>query len=208
MRTPRHNLLWLGALGLIVAGLLGGLVSCSPARGYTGLERPKEQIALVAVSSEHVQGATANGVGFGAAGISLLPGNHSFQLAVSHGERPYSCRLYSVVDSYGFDKCQRERAEDIRKEKRRPRECLLSAYTKHRKSCLRDYHDAACEIALTLAPGVEYELDVPPGLVGTPSVVAYTVSGSFLSKTRTPLPTTGTCRPVRTRTVQEDYAAW
>ena len=39
-------------------------------------------------------------------------------------------------------------------------------------------------------------------------VVAYTVSGSFLSKDRDRLPVSGTCRFVRTRTEQEDYEGW
>lgn len=156
------------ALGLVVGGVLGSLVSCTPIKGYPGLERPKEQIALVAVASESINGATVDGVVFGASGISLLPGNYSFQLAASHGERPYNCRPYTILDTYGFEKCQREREEDIRKEKKRPRECLLSSYTQHRKTCLRNYHDSACEITLPLAPGKEYELDVPPGTTAPP----------------------------------------
>jgi len=145
---------------------------------------------------------------FGSAGISLLPGNHSFQLAVSHGDRPYNCRPYTVLDTYGFDKCQKEREEDIRKEKKRPRECLLSSYTKHRKACLRNYHDSACEITLGLVPGKEYELDVPPGITGPPMVVAYTVTGNSLHKDRERLPISGTCRFVGTRMEQEDYEGW
>jgi hypothetical protein len=206
MRKSRHDLLCL--LALVVGGTLGCLVSCTPIKGYAGLERPKGQIALVTVSSESINTATADGAEFGSAGISLLPGSHSFQLAVSHGDRPYNCRPYTVLDTYGFDACQREREEDIRKEKRRPRECLLSAYTKHRKACLRDYHDSACEITLSLVPGKEYELDVPPGITGPPMVVAYTVTGSFLNKDRDRLPASGTCRFMGTRTEQEDSEGW
>jgi len=208
MRESRHSLIYLLARGLVVGGLLGSLVSCTPTKGYTGPERPKEHIALVAVASENIHTATADGVEFGPAGISLLPGQHSFQLAVSHGDRPYNCRPYTVLDTYGFDACQKEREEDLRKEKRRPRECLLSAYTKHRKVCLRNYHDSACEIALGLVPGKSYELDVPPGIMGPPMVLAYTVTGSFLNKDRERLPARGACRFVRTRTEQEDYEGW
>ena len=202
----RHHLRWLCAL--VVGGLLGCLVSCAPIKGYTGQERPKEQIALVAVASESINTATADGVEFGSAGISLLPGNHNFQLSVSHGERPYNCRPYTILDTYGFDACQKEREEDIRKEKKRPRECLLSSYTQHRQACLRNYHDSVCEITLSLAPGKAYELDVPSGILGPPIVVAYTVTGNFLSKDRERLPASGTCHFVRTRTEQEDYAGW
>jgi len=205
-----HNILywyWL-ALRLVAAGILGALVSCAPIKGYPGVERPKEQIALVDVSSEHITGATVDGVQFGAAGISLLPGQYNFQLSVSHGERPHHCRPYTVIDTYGFDRCQREREDDIRHNKKRPRQCYLSSYTKHRMACLRNYHDSACEIALPLAPGKKYELDVPPGITGPPIVIAYTVAGSFLNKDRARLPASGSCLFVRTRTEQEDYEAW
>ena len=90
----------------------------------------------------------------------------------------------------------------------KPKTCLLSAYTKHRKTCLRDYRDAACEITLSLLPGKEYELDVPPAILGPPIVVVYTVTGNFLSKDRERLPASGTCHFVRTRTEQEDYEGW
>jgi hypothetical protein len=194
-------------LALVVGAVLGSLVSCTPIKGYTGLERPKEQVALVAVASGSINTATADGVVFGSAGISLLPGNHSFQLSVSHGEKPYHCQPYTILDTDGFDRCQKEREEDIRKEKKKPRECLLSSYTQHRKTCLRDYYDSACEITLPLAPSKEYELDVPPGITVPPIVVAYTVTGHFLSRDRERLPAEGTCRFVRTRTEQEDYEA-
>src|SRR5262249_24833494 len=153
-----HDMLHRLAFGVVIGGVLGSLVSCAPLKGYAGVERPKEQVALVTVSSESIDTATANGVVFGSSGISLLPGNHSFQLAASHGERPYNCHPYTVIDTYGFDACQKEREADIRKEKKKPRECLLSSYTKYRKTCLRDYHDSACEITLSLAPGKAYEL--------------------------------------------------
>jgi hypothetical protein len=202
---------WL-ILSLVLGVLLSALVSCTPVKGYSGVERPQEQIALVSVDTDNINGATVDGVVFGSSGVSLLPGQYTFQVSASHGAPPYQCRPYTVIDTYGFDRCQREREAEIRKDKgkdkKRPRECLLSVYTKHRKSCLRDYHDSACEVTLALAAGKEYEIDVPPGITGPPSVVAYAVSGNFLSKDRERVPFTGACRFVGTRTEQEDYEAW
>src|SRR6266705_5329860 len=91
----------------------------------------------------------------------------------------------------------------------RGKECPLSTYTKHRKTCLRDYRDSACEILLSLLPGKEYELAVPPPVTAPPPVLAALVSGNFLVKERVELGTSGTCRFLRLRTELEDYeAAW
>ena len=207
MREHECNLPMLPALALLVGGVLGAVVACKPIQGYPGLERPKEEVALVMVASNHINRAVTDGREFGAAGIRLLPGSHRFELSASHGELPYACRPYTTVDTYGFDRCQKERAADIRKGKKDPRECLLSAYTQHRQTCLRDYRDSVCEITLSLLPGKEYELEVPPPITAPPTVIASLVSGSFFSKERIGLSTSGMCRFLRQRTEQEDYEA-
>jgi len=209
MRERECDLRLLPALALLVGGVLGALVACTPIRGYPGLERPKEEVALVTAASNHINRAVTDGREFGAVGIRLLPGSHRFELSASHGEPPYACRPYTVVDTYGFDRCQKEREADIRKGKKDPKECLLSTYTKHHKTCLRDYRDATCEIILSLLPGKEYELEVPPPVSAPPTVIASLVSGNFLSRERVGLGTSGMCRFLRLRTEQEDYeAAW
>jgi hypothetical protein len=209
MRERECDLRLLPALALLVGGVLGALVACTPIRGYPGLERPKEEVALVTLASNHINRAVTDGREFGASGIRLLPGSHHFELSASHGEPPYGCRPYTVVDTYGFDRCQKEREADIRKHKKDPKECLLSTYTKHHKTCLRDYRDATCEIILSLLPGKEYELEVPPPVSAPPTVIASLVSGNFLSRERVGLGTSGMCRFLRLRTEQEDYeAAW
>jgi hypothetical protein len=173
------------------------------------VERPKDEIALVTVASSHIHRAVTDGREFGAAGISLLPGTHRFELSASHGEPPYGCRPYTIIDTYGFDRCQKEREAAIRKGKKDPKACLLSVYTKHRKTCLRDYRDSACEITLSLLPGKAYELEVPPSVTVPPTVIASLVSGNFLSRERAGIGTIGACRFLRLRTEQEDYeAAW
>ena len=58
MGKSRHHTFY--PLALVVGGMLGCLVSCAPVKGYTGLERPKEQIAVVAVSSQSINTATAD----------------------------------------------------------------------------------------------------------------------------------------------------
>ena len=205
MRGHTRNLRSLPALVLMLSGILSVCVACSPLKGYPGLERPKEEIALVSVASDYINRAVVDGRAFGSSGISLLPGSYRFELSASHGEQPYSCRPYTIVDTFGFDKCQKEREADIRKGKKDPKECRLSAYTQHRKTCLRDYRDSVCAITLTLLPGKEYELAVPPPVAEPPIVIAALVSGSFLSKERVGLGTSGTCRFLRARTEQEDY---
>jgi hypothetical protein len=207
MREHVCDLRLLPALVLTMAGVLSTLVACTPIRGYPGLERPKEEIALVTVDSSHINRVVTDGREFGAAGISLLPGTHRFELSASHGEPPYGCRPYTIVDTYGFDRCRRVREADIRKGKKDPQDCPLSLYTKHRTTCLRNYRDLACEITLSLLPGKEYELAVPPPVIEPPIVVASLVSGSFLTKERIGLGTIGTCRFLRMRTQQEDYEA-
>jgi len=192
-------------LKLIMGGVLGALVACTPIRGYPGLERPKEEVALVTVASGHINRAVTDGREFGASGISLLPGNHRFELSASHGAQPYNCRPYTVIDTYGFDRCQKERNADIRKGKKDPRDCLLSTYTRHRKTCLRDYRDSACEITLALLPGIAYELEVPPPVSAPPTVIASLVSGGLFNRQRAGVGTSGPCRFVRQHTEQEDY---
>ena len=192
-------------LKLIMGGVLGALVACTPIRGYPGLERPKEEVALVTVASGHINRAVTDGREFGAAGISLLPGNHRFELSASHGAQPYNCRPYTVIDTYGFDRCQKERNADIRKGKKDPRDCLLSTYTRHRKTCLRDYRDSACEITLALLPGIAYELEVPPPVSAPHTVIASLVSGGLFNRQRAGVGTSGPCRFVRQHTEQEDY---
>ena len=209
MRARGRSVRLLPALGLLVIGGLGALVACTPIRGYPGVERPKAEIALVTVTSGHIHRAVTDGREFGASGISLLPGTHRFELSASHGEPPYACRPYTIIDTYGFDRCQKEREADLRRGKKHPRACLLSSYTQHRQTCLRDYRDSACEITMSLLPGKEYELEVPPPVTAPPPVIASIVSGNFFSKERVGLGTSGTCRFLRQRTEQEDYeVAW
>ena len=50
-RAHRRDPGLLTVLGLLMCGVLGALVTCTPIRGYPGLERPKEEIALVTVAS-------------------------------------------------------------------------------------------------------------------------------------------------------------
>ena len=128
--------------------------------------------------------AVTDGREFGVSGIRLLPGSHRFELFASHGEPPYGCRPYAIVDTYGFDRCQKEREADIRKKKKAPKECLLSTYTQYRKTCLRDYRDSACEIILLLLPGREYELEVLSPITAPPTVIASFVSGNFFNRER------------------------
>ena len=207
MRGHECDLRLLPALALIVGGVLGALVACKPIQGYPGLERPKEEVALVTIASNHINRAVTDGREFGASGIRLLPGSHRFELSASHGEPPYGCRPYTIVDTYGFDRCQKEREADFRKGKKDPKECLLSTYTQHRKTCLRDYRDSACEIILSLLPGKENELEVPPPVTAPPPVIASLVSGNFLNRERVGMGPSGTCRFLRLRTEQEDYEA-
>jgi hypothetical protein len=175
-----------------------------PLQGYPGPERPKEEIALVSVSSSYINEAVVNGQAFGVVGINLMPGSYRFELSASHGGPPYSCRPYTTVNTSGFEKCLKKREADIRKGKEDPKECELFTYTEYRQTCLRDYRDFACMITLTLLPGKKYELAVPPPVAELPIVVVSLVSGSFLSKERVGLGTSGTCRFLRTRTEQED----
>jgi len=207
MRGHERDLRLLPALALLVGGVLGALVACTPIKGYPGLERPQEEVALVTVASNYINRAVTEGREFGAAGIRLLPGSHHFELSASHGEPPYGCRPYTIVDTYGFDRCQKEREADFRKGKKDPKDCLLSTYTKHRRTCLRDYRDSACEIILSLLPGKEYELEVPPPVTAPPTVVASLVSGNFFNRERVGIGLSGMCRFLRLRTEQEDYEA-
>src|SRR5262245_64581270 len=98
MREHGCNLPMLPALVLLVGGVLGVLVACTPIQGYPGLERPKEEVALVTIASNHINRAVTDGREFGASGIRLLPGSHHFELSASHGEPPYACRPYTIVD--------------------------------------------------------------------------------------------------------------
>jgi len=73
MREHGRDLRLLPAFALLVGGVLGALVACTPIKGYPGLERPKEEVALVTVASNHINRAIADGREFGASGIRLLP---------------------------------------------------------------------------------------------------------------------------------------
>src|SRR5262249_10565369 len=98
-REHVRDLRLLTALVLLVGGVLGALVACKPIQGYPGLERPKEEVALVTIASNHINRAVTDGREFGASGIRLLPGSHRFELSASHGEPPYACRPYTIVDT-------------------------------------------------------------------------------------------------------------
>ncbi|MBM3222711.1 MAG: hypothetical protein FJZ47_02755 [Candidatus Tectomicrobia bacterium] len=203
-----HVRAWRWLIPHLFLGLAGGgLTACAPLKGYVGAELPKEQVAVVSIDTTHIRSATVDGLAFGAAGVSLLPGAHQFQFIVVHGDRPYHCRPYTLVDSYGFDRCQKEREAEIRKGKKDPRTCALSSYTRYRQTCLRDYRDATCEATLTLLPGKEYELATPSSFHTPPTLSAALVSGTFLSKDRQGIPLNSVCRSVGTRTETEDYEA-
>lgn len=207
MRLFVHRLLFRPARVVFLGAGLITLVSCAPTRGYVGPELPKEQVAVVSLDADQIKSATADGLAFDSSGISLLPGDHRFQFVGSQGDNPYNCRPYSRVDSYGFERCQKEREDDIRNRKKDPRECQLSQYTKHRQTCLRNYRDVSCETTLTLQPGREYELGLSPSILTPPVVVAALVSGSFLNKARAALPVKSVCRVERMRTEEEDREA-
>src|SRR5262245_61478850 len=92
MREHECDLRLLPALAVIVVGVLGALVACKPIQGYPGLERPKEEVALVTIASNHINRAVTDGREFGASGIRVLPGSRRFELSASHVEPPYACR--------------------------------------------------------------------------------------------------------------------
>ncbi len=201
MCAHTRDVLVLPALLCVVGGVLGCLVSCTtPLKGYPGPERPREHIAIVSVAHRDIDRATVDGKAFGAAGIQLLPGHHTFALSVSEGQSPYDCKQSQGIDTYRYDQCRKEREDDIKKRKKASKECPLSAYTQYRKRCLRDYRLSDCEMTLSLAPGKAYELDILATAATPPMVFAYRGSG----QTREALPALGTCRFVGTRTRLEE----
>ena len=50
MREQEHDLCLLSALALIMGGMLSALVACTPVQGYSGLERPQAEVALVTIA--------------------------------------------------------------------------------------------------------------------------------------------------------------
>jgi hypothetical protein len=80
MREHEHALRLLPALALIVGGVLGALVACTPIQGYPGLERPKQEVALVTIASNHINRAVTDGREFGAAGNRAVTDGRSLGL--------------------------------------------------------------------------------------------------------------------------------
>ena len=97
------------SLGLLIAG---AMTSCSPVKGYVGPELPETQIAAVFLDYDSTS-ATINqsgieGTAFGAAGIHILPGKHTYDLQISIKEKPDNCYSYGKVNSYSLEECRKK----------------------------------------------------------------------------------------------------
>ena len=97
------------------------LLSCSPVKGYQGPELPENKIATVYVASGNknleVYRCSTSGQEFNTSGISLLPGEHRFDLAIAIFGSPYDCLENTKFDTYGYRRCLDEQYEARKKNK-------------------------------------------------------------------------------------------
>jgi hypothetical protein len=152
----RHTIAFL--LGVVLCSVSG----CTPTKGYSGPELPPEQVATVYLEFDsdeiEVSRATSNGVEFGSAGITLLPGEVGVEIAGAAKETPRDCERCYRVDEYGYRNCLDEYYKHRYDDKKSPRECSWDDFTEIREECKQDLHDVTCEIVFESTAGAQYNI--------------------------------------------------
>lgn len=138
--------------GLILSLSFSG---CHPVKGYPGPELPENQISLINLAYDSqwvtVNEAGLDGLEFGFSGITVLPGNHFFQLNVSVKDPPHSCYAYPQMNRYGYNKCLKKHG---------PAGCNCWDYLSVYQRCFRQVYDGICEGKLTTNAGAKYSINV------------------------------------------------
>lgn len=146
--------------GLLVGCLilLALSTACAPVKGYPGPERPDSEISLIQIendtSSVDVSEAIINGVEFGASGIKVLPGKHSFSFRVLVKGPRENCYSFPEMNRYGYDDCLRDRDKGKRKS------CNCYDYLTIKRKCYRPGFDGNCTGDISTRPGIGYAIGV------------------------------------------------
>ncbi len=147
------------------------LISCSPTKGYPGPELPENKIATVYVTSDNknleVYRCSTSGQEFNTSGITLLPGEHRFDLAIAILGSPYDCQENTKFDSSGYRSCLDDQDRARRKNKS-PTACYESTYTKTYYGCFRKYLYANCSLSDNLEANTKYELNSSSSIYTNP----------------------------------------
>ncbi len=137
---------------LVVTVLLLFLSSCAPVQGYGGPKLPDDQVSYLFLSYDSdevaVDDAEVNGISFGAAGVSILPGEHRFSLDVALKEPPDNCYAYPKYDYYNFNKCKKKKDEY----------CNCFDFLEVRQRCYRQVRDGSCRGEVQTRAGNQYDL--------------------------------------------------
>lgn len=150
---------------------ISSFLSCSPVKGYQGPELPDDKIATVYVASGNknleVYRCSTSGQEFNTSGISLLPGEHRFDLAIAIFGSPYNCLENTKFDSYGYRRCLDNQNEARRKNKSYST-CYESSYEKTYYNCFRKYLYANCSLTNNLEANTKYELSTSSSIYTNP----------------------------------------
>ncbi len=127
--------------------------ACSPVKGYPGPELPTELTAIVKYtttsSNTSVARATLNNLSFRSSGISVLGGQHHYELGVEIEGEPFDCDPYASFDEAGYDKCQRKESA-----------CDCLSYLTVNERCQKEVQELACQGELETAIGRSYSVSV------------------------------------------------
>ena len=145
----------------ILAMLLGSLAllssGCSPTKGYAGPELPPTQVSLITrdYDSETVDlnVSKVDGYDFGYAGISVLPGDHLFDLQITAKEPPKFCRPFAEFNDYSWKDC-------LKDERKGKRSCDCYEYITVKESCVQVKHDGSCRGEGKTVAGRKYDVQI------------------------------------------------
>jgi hypothetical protein len=147
---------------LVLAAVL--CCSCSPIKGYSGPDLPKEQLAIVYLKYDDdevaLERATSNGTEFGWRGISLLPGKVDVQLSLGVKDEPFNCQRCYEFDDSGYRNCLDDYYKHRDDDSKHYRQCYREDYTQVREKCDQRVYDANCNVAFSAAANAEYVVNM------------------------------------------------
>jgi hypothetical protein len=138
------------------------LSACSPVQGYYGPTLPSEEVATIYLencdSNLQLIRASSEGVEFGRSGITLLPGERTFDFSIDLLGPRYQCTPQYEFDSWGYENCWNRRRDAIRRNRSYIPTCSRMEYTRHFFMCNQDFTQFVCLVTEEVVRGARYSL--------------------------------------------------